>query len=46
MHIHFHLRQVDDLYYIDAQEDIIQPRVSMKATLSCLPLTNLSSAKS
>lgn len=26
MHIHFHLRKIDEKYYIDRQEDIIQPR--------------------
>jgi hypothetical protein len=27
MHCHFHLKEVDGLYYIDYHEDIIQPKV-------------------
>lgn len=35
MHIHFHLREVGGRYYIDAQEDLVQARVSFWETFFC-----------
>ena len=44
MHCHFHLREIDGLYYIDFHEDILQPYVSfglLSLFVSRLVLTSL-----